>query len=254
MSLLRLIARLDIKGQNVVKGIQFEGLRVVGNPQALATKYAQEGADEILYIDTVASLYGRNQLTQLLEQTTEEVFIPVTVGRGAKSRADVQRLLRAGADKVAINTAALERPELIDEIASFYGSQAIVCSIEAKRRGSGWEAYKNNGRDPSGKCAISWASEAVERGAGEILITSIDQDGTRQGFDIGLVKEVSGLRVPVTASGGMGTLQHLKAVLEEGKADAVAMASVLHYGRLRFDDMRKAVDDRRTRILAPAHS
>ncbi len=241
MSLLRLIARLDIKGPNVVKGICFEGLRVVGNPETLAKKYAQEGADELIYIDTVASLYGRNQLASLLEQTTLEVFIPVTVGGGIKSRGDVQRLLNAGADKVAINTAALERPELIDELASFYGSQAIVCSIEAKRRGTTWEAYKNNGRDPSGKCAIAWASEAVERGAGEILITSIDQEGTRSGFDIGLVKEVSSLKVPVTASGGMGTIQHLKSVLEEGKADAVAMASVLHYNKLTFEQMKRNI-------------
>ena len=243
MSLLRLIARLDIKGPNVVKGINFEGLRVVGKPSDLARKYAEGGADELLYIDTVATLYGRNQLRSLLAETTEDVFIPVTVGGGIKSRADVRRLLESGADKVAINTAAIRNPGLIKECADYYGSQCIVVSIEAKRRLEvGWEAFTDNGREKTGKDAVEWAHEAVELGAGEILLTSIDQEGTRKGFDVELVKAIAPhVSVPVTACGGAGCVEHIREVLGEGKADAVAMASVLHFGKLTFGEIRKAL-------------
>lgn len=237
MSLLRLIARLDIKGQNVVKGIQFEGLRVVGKPDELATKYANEGADELLYIDTVASLYGRNQLCGLLERTTEHVFIPVTVGGGIKSRADVKRLLDSGADKVAINTEGIKRPSLIKELADYYGSQAVVVSIEAKRVGERWECYTDCGREKTGKDVQEWAEEAVALGAGEILITSIDQDGTRNGLDLPLISALKGLPVPVTACGGMWTVDHLRQALNAG-ADAVAMASCLHYGKVSFAELK----------------
>lgn len=238
MSLLRLIARLDIKGPNVVKGICFEGLRVVGNPKFLARKYAEGGADEVLYIDTVASLYGRNQLAGLLEDTTNDVFVPVTVGGGIKSRADVQRLLNAGADKVAINTAAIERPDLINELASYYGSQCVVASVEAKRKGDGWEAYTHNGREKTGRDAVRWAHEAIERGAGELLITSIDQDGTRRGFDLDLIQSVGrDCHVPLSVCGGMGSVRDGLLALEHG-ADALAMASVLHYNQLTFQEMR----------------
>lgn len=243
MSLLRLIARLDIKGQNVVKGINFEGLRVVGKPSDLARKYAQESADELLYIDTVATLYGRNQLASLLAETTEDVFIPVTVGGGIKSRADVRRLLESGADKVAINTAAIRTPSLIKECADYYGSQCIVVSIEAKRRGTvGWEAFTDNGREKTGKDAVEWAHEAVDLGAGELLITSIDQDGTRRGFDVDLIKAIApNVSVPVTACGGAGSLDHIREVIREGKADAVAVASVLHYGKMTLREIRDAL-------------
>lgn len=239
MSLLRLIARLDIKGPNVVKGVCFEGLRVVGKPAELAVKYANEGADELLYIDTVASLYGRNQLCELLERTTEHVFIPITVGGGIKSRADVKRLLDSGADQVAINTAAIRSPTLIKECADYYGSQAIVVSIEAKRTVHGYECYTDNGREKTGKDAIRWAHEAVALGAGELLITSIDQDGTRKGFDIDLISAIApNVSVPVVASGGMGSISDLEMVLTRGKADAVAFASVLHYCQFTFQEIR----------------
>jgi len=238
MSLLRLIARLDIKGASVVKGICMEGLRVVGKPAEMAKHYAESGADEILYIDTVASLYGRNQLEALLEKTCEEVFVPLTVGGGIKSISDARRLFNAGADKIAVNTAALQRPALINELADHFGNQAVVVSIEAKRAGNGWECYTDNGRQRSGRDAITWGEEAVKRGAGEILLTSVDRDGTRRGFDVDLYAAIaSSLPVPVTASGGCGSLEHLKAVLRAG-ADAVAVASALHYGKVTFEEMR----------------
>lgn len=242
MSLLRLIAKLEIKGHNVIKGVQMEGLRIVGQPKALAEQYAQD-ADEILYIDTVATLYGRNQLGALLEETTEKVFVPITVGGGIREISEVQRLLNSGADKVAINSAAIRSPRLVRDIAERYGSQCVVVSIEAKKRADGgWEAYTDNGRERSGKDAIAWAFEAVELGAGELLITSIDRDGTRKGFDVDLIKQIAPhVPVPVVACGGMGCLQHLRQVLSEGKADAVAMASVLHYGEHSVGALRKSL-------------
>lgn len=246
MSLLRLIARLDIKGPNVVKGIHMEGLRVVGRPEELARRYAEEGADELLYLDIVASLYGRNQLADLLERTTHHVFIPVCVGGGISSIAEVQRLLDAGADKVALNTAAIRNPQLISDIANRYGSQAICISIEAKRNSHGWESYTDNGRERSGRDACAWAREAVERGAGEILLTSIDCEGTRKGFDVALVKALaSALPVPVIACGGMGSPEHLREVIHEGQADAVAMASVLHYKQHTIGELRNGLAHQR---------
>ena len=240
MSLLRLIARLDIKGANVVKGVQMEGLRVVGKPEDMAQRYAESGADEILYIDTVASLYGRNQLEALLEKTVESVFVTITVGGGIGSIQDARRLFNAGADKIAINTAALKRPALINELAAHFGSQAVVVSIEAKRVNRGWECYTDNGRNPTGRDARVWGIDAVGRGGGELLITSVDRDGTRRGFDTELVAAIAPhVPVPVTASGGCGSLEHLKAVLAAG-ADAVAVGSALHYGKVTFEEMREA--------------
>lgn len=240
MSLLRLIARLDIKGSNVVKGVQMEGLRVVGKPEELAKQYAETGADEILYIDTVASLYGRNQLESLLEKTSEEVFVPITVGGGIASKEDARRLFNAGADKIAVNTAALKRPDLINELAEKFGSQAVVVSIEAKRVNGGWECYTDNGRNRTGLDTVAWASDVVDRGAGEILITSVDRDGTRRGFDTELIATIApNVPIPVTASGGMGTLEHAAQALAAG-ADALAMASCLHYGKLTFDEIRES--------------
>jgi cyclase len=241
MSLLRLIARLDIKGSNVVKGVQMEGLRVVGKPEEMAKHYAESGADEILYMDTVASLYGRNQLEALLEKTCEEVFVPITVGGGIKSVSDARRLFNAGADKIAINTAALQRPALINELADHFGRQAVVVSIEAKRVNGGWECYTDNGRQRTGNDAVTWTLEVVSRGAGELLITSVDRDGTRKGFDVDLIAAIApNVPVPVTASGGMGSLEHLRTVLVDGKADAVAVASALHYGLVSFDQIRQS--------------
>lgn len=239
---MRLIARLDIKGPNVVKGVRMEGLRVMGDPITMATKYASE-ADEIIYIDTVSSLYGRPQLTTLLERTTDSVFVPVTVAGGIRTRDDVQRLLDAGADKVAINSAAVRNPNLIQDIANRYGSQAIVVSIEACRRSKPgeppqWEAVTDNGREKSGLDAVVWAREAVSRGAGEILVTSVDRDGTRSGFETEIIEEIADLPVPVVASGGMGEVGHLVDVIKAG-ADAVAIASVLHYGKFTIGGLRE---------------
>ena len=251
MSLLRLIARLDVKGKNVVKGIQMDGLKVVGDSATLAKEYAEQGADEILYLDVTASLYGRNQLESLLEKTCEEVFVPITVGGGIASKADARRLFNAGADKVAVNTAALKRPDLINELADHFGRQAVVVSIEAKRVGNGWEAYMDNGRQRSGRDAVTWAEDAVRRGAGEILLTSVDRDGTRRGFDVDLYATVApALPVPVTASGGLGSLEHLRSVLVEGKADAVAVGSALHYGLVSFSTLREAARSFRGHALS----
>ncbi|MDX1975786.1 MAG: imidazole glycerol phosphate synthase cyclase subunit [Rickettsiales bacterium] len=236
----RLIARLDIKSENLIKGIHLEGLRVIGNPQEFATKYYREGIDELIYMDTVASLYGRNNLSNIVEYTCEHIFVPMTVGGGVRSLADVEKLLRAGADKVAINTAAIARPSLIQEVAKAFGAQCMVISIEAKRQpGGGWEAYTDNGRERTGRDVLDWAKQAVDLGAGEILLTSVDQEGTRQGFDVTLVRAVTAVApVPVIASGGMGNAKHLADVVQQGGADAVAMADILHYKRKTIADIR----------------
>jgi imidazole glycerol-phosphate synthase subunit HisF len=239
---VRLIARLDIKGPNLIKGVHLEGLRVIGDPQKYARRYYDAGADELLYIDIVASLYGRNNLLGVVRRAAEEVFIPMTVGGGIRSVDDVRDVLRAGADKVAINTAAVRRPELISEVAGRFGSQCAVLSIEAKRIAEGrWEAYTDNGRERTGRDVIEWARRGVELGAGEILLTSVDQEGTRKGFDLALVRAVTdAVQIPVIASGGMGSADHLVAVVKEGGADAVAMADILHYDRLPLPDIRAA--------------
>jgi cyclase len=239
---VRLIPRLDIKGPNLIKGIHLEGLRVVGDPQQFARRYYEEGADELLYMDIVASLYGRNNLTEIVRRTASEVFVPMTVGGGIRSVDDAKELLRAGADKVAINTAAVARPELIREVSRRFGSQCMVLSIEAKSVAPGkWEAYTDNGRERTGLDVVSWARRAVELGAGEILVTSVDREGTRKGFDLDLVRAVStSVPVPVIASGGMGMPEHMIQVLEKGCADAVAMADVLHYRRMFLPELKRA--------------
>jgi cyclase len=239
---IRFIPRLDIKGPNLIKGIHLEGLRVVGDPQQYAFRYYEQGADELIYMDIVASLYGRNNLTEIVKRTAEKVFVPMTVGGGIRSVDDARGLLRAGADKVAINTAAVARPELIREISRRFGSQCMVLSIEAKRVGANrWEAYTDNGRERTGLDVVEWAKRGVELGAGEILLTSVDQEGTRKGFDVPLVHAVAtGVPVPVIASGGMGSADHMMAVLRDGRADAIAMADVLHYGRASLAELKAA--------------
>ncbi|GFE82017.1 imidazole glycerol phosphate synthase cyclase subunit [Steroidobacter agaridevorans] len=241
---VRLIARLDIKGPNLIKGVHLEGLRVIGDPQAFAKRYYEQGADELLYIDVVASLYGRSKLTEIVRRAAHDVFVPMTVGGGIRTVQDVTDLLRAGADKVAINTAAVHRPELIREVARRFGSQCMVLSIEAKRRESGrWEVYTDCGRERSGLDAVEWARRGIELGAGEVLITSIDQEGTRKGFDVELTRAISeAVNVPVIASGGYGEPAHLSAVVKEGRADAVAFADVLHYNRASLADLRAAAN------------
>jgi cyclase len=240
MASVRLIARLDIKGPNLIKGVHLEGLRVVGSPEDYARRYYEEGADELIYMDTVASLYGRNNLTDIVRTAARHIFVPLTVGGGVRSVEDAKTLLRAGADKVALNTAAVARPELITELAQRFGSQCVVLSIEAKRVADGkWEAYTDNGREKTGLDAVEWAQRGQALGAGEILLTSVDREGTRKGFDVELVAAVSPrVGIPVIASGGMGKPDDLIAVVERGRADAVAMADVLHYKRCSLADIR----------------
>lgn len=240
MSGIRLIARLDIKGPNLIKGIHLEGFRVVGDPQEYARRYYKQGADELVYMDIVASLYGRNSLHDIVRRTAHDVFVPLTVGGGLRSVDDVREILRAGADKVAVNTAAVQRPELISEVAHTFGSQCVVLSIEAQRQGKDcWEVYTDNGRERTGLDVVAWARRGVELGAGEILLTSIDQEGTRKGFDCELVRAVSdAVSVPVIASGGMGSVENLVDVVLHGHADAVAMADILHYNRATISEIR----------------
>lgn len=243
---IRLIARLDIKAPNLIKGINLEGVRVVGDPRVYATRYFHEGVDEILYMDSVATLYGRNNLSELVRRTAEEVFIPMTVGGGLRHLADVDEMMRAGADKVSINTAAIRNPGFIREVSRRYGAQAMVLSVEAKKRkgGEGWEAYVDNGREKTGLDVLDWVKRAVGYGAGEILLTSVDNEGMRRGFDVELIRAVTDIvDVPVIASGGMGRLDDALDVVEQGGADAVAMAHVLHYNLLSLGQIRNFLND-----------
>ena len=237
---LRLIARLDIKGANLIKGIHLEGLRVVGDPQIHAAKYYQDGADEIIYMDTVASLYGRNNLVDVVSRATEHVFVPITVGGGIRSVEDARTLLRAGADKVAINTAAIKEPKLISQLSDVWGSSTIVLSIEAKKTGDNkWEAYTDNGRERTSLDVAQWAETGAKLGAGEIFVTSVDQEGTRKGFDCELVAEITKrVDIPVIASGGFGSLDHLSQLVKTAKPTGVAIADSLHYNRYSFDQIR----------------
>lgn len=240
MSNLRIIPRLDIKGPNLIKGVRLEGLRVIGDPQEYAIRYYEAGADELIYMDIVASLYGRNNLSEIISKAARDVFIPITVGGGIRSVDDAQHILRSGADKVAINTAAIARPDLISEVARKFGSQAMVLSVEAKQIGiDRWEAYTDNGRERSGLDVLDWIKRGVSLGAGEILLTSVDREGTRSGFDINLLRAVSDLvSVPIIASGGMGSSEDLVSAAQKGLVDAVAMADVLHYKRLTLAEIR----------------
>lgn len=240
MSNVRLIARLDIKGPNLIKGVHLEGLRVIGDPQVFARQYYDQGVDELIYIDIVASLYGRSKLTEIVRRAAHDVFVPMTVGGGVRDVDDVRDLLRAGADKVAVNTAAVKRPELITAVAQRFGSQCMVVSIEAKQQAPGkWEVLTDCGRERSGLDAVEWAERAVALGAGEILVTSIDKEGTRKGFDLALTHAVAGaVTVPVIASGGFGRPEDLQAVVAAG-ADAVAIADALHYGRTTIPVLRE---------------
>jgi cyclase len=230
----RLIARLDVKNDHVIKGICFEGLRVVGRPQDLAHKYYNLGVDELLILDAVASLYQQNHLGDLLDFVTREVFIPVTAGGAVRTIADAEALLSHGADKVAVNTAAIERPRLVTEIADRYGSQAMVLSVQAKFVSPGkWEAYVNGGRDHTGVDALLWIEEGVSRGAGEVLVTSIDRDGTRKGFDLDLATRVTELvEVPVMFGGGAGSQKHIDNLIQNSKISAAVCGTAFHYDLL----------------------
>jgi len=236
---VRLIAKLDIKSPNLVKGIQLEGLRKMGEPNGFARKYYEQGIDEIFYDDIVASLYERNSLLDIIEMTTDYIFVPITVGGGIRNLNDVSAVLNAGADKISINTAAIKNPRIISDVANKFGSQCMVLSIQAKCNGNHWEAYYDNGREHGYLDVVEWAKKGQDLGAGEIILTSVDKEGTAKGFDVSLVKAVTDVvTVPVIASGGMGKLTDLKSVINSGNADAVAMAHVLHYGHLTVDEVR----------------
>jgi cyclase len=237
---LRLIARLDIKGQNLIKGVHLEGLRIIGSPAEYAHRYYEQGADELLYMDCVASLYGRNHLANIIREAARNIFIPITVGGGIRSVDDATEVLRAGADKVAINTAAVTNPELITQIAYRFGSQCMVLSVEAKQIGENhWEVFTDNGRERTGQDVVEWVQKAVDLGAGEILLTSVDREGTRKGFDVPLIDAVTAVvSVPVIASGGMGKPEDLIPAVHDGHADAIAMADILHYQRASVEDIR----------------
>lgn len=228
---IRIIPRLDIKGPNLVKGIHMEGLRVLGKPEQFARHYYENGADELIYMDAVASLYGRNSLLDIVERTARNIFIPLTVGGGLRSVDDIRTVLRAGADKVSLNTAVIQRPELISEAARAFGSSTVVVSIEAiKKRDGSYEAYIDYGRQSTGIDAFEWAVRAAELGAGELAVTSIDNEGTGKGFDLELTRKIAeAVPIPVIACGGAGKVSHIHDVITEGKADAVSVASLLHY-------------------------
>ena len=230
----RIIPRLDVKGANLVKGIHLEGLRVLGKPELFARRYYEQGADELLFMDVVASLYGRNSLLDLIERIANEIFIPLVVGGGLRSLDDIRSVLRVGADKVTLNTAAVRRPELISEAAGRFGSSTIVVSIEAIRRNDGsYEAYTDNGREKTGLEAVGWAVRAAELGAGELVITAIDREGTGKGYDLELTRRIAeAVPIPVIASGGAGTVAHVAGALKTGAA-AAAIASLLHYNLIR---------------------
>lgn len=240
MKNVRLISRLDIKGANLIKGVHLEGLRKIGNPQEHAMKYYQQGADEIIYMDVVASLYGRNNLSEIVENTANNVFIPITVGGGVRSVDDVRNLLRCGADKVAINTAATQNPILLSEIAEVFGSQCVVLSVEASVLENGkWGVFTDNGRERTIYEVEEWVEKAVSLGAGEILLTSVDKEGTGKGFDQELIKAVASVvNVPIIVSGGMGNIEHLVTAISNG-ADAVAMADILHYNKMTMTQIHQ---------------
>jgi imidazole glycerol-phosphate synthase subunit HisF len=239
--LKRVIPCLDVDAGRVVKGTNFVGLRDAGDPVELAERYDAEGADELVFLDITASHEQRETIVELARRTADNVFIPFTIGGGIRSVADAQAVLDAGADKVSVNSAALERPELLGELADQFGAQCVVIAIDAKRADGGWDVYVNGGRRKvEGREAVAWAREAVERGAGEVLLTSMDRDGTSDGYELELTRAVAdAVGVPVIASGGAGELEHLSEAITDGHADAVLCASIFHYGTFRVRDAKQ---------------
>jgi imidazole glycerol-phosphate synthase subunit HisF len=231
MSVVRIIPRLDIKGPNLVKGIHLEGLRVLGRPSDFAIRYYEQGADELLFMDVVASLYERNSLHEIISETAKSIFIPITVGGGLRSIDDMRQVLRAGADKVCLNTAAIRNPQLIADASNIFGSSTVVVAIEAiKEKDGTYLAYTDNGREHTGVEVRSWAKKVNELGAGEIIITSVDREGTGQGFDIELVHMVAeAVDIPVVAHGGVGNVRHITELITSTHVEAVSVASILHY-------------------------
>ena len=243
MLLRRVIPCLDVDKGRVVKGIEFVQLRDAGDPVELAARYEQEGADELVFLDITASAVKRDTMVQLARRTADEVFIPFTIGGGIRSVEDAQAVLDAGADKVSVNSAAVQRPELIGEMAEVFGAQCVVLAIDARRvAGGDYQVYLNGGRTPTERKAVEWAVEAVERGAGEILLTSMDRDGTEDGYELELTRRVAdAVDVPVIASGGAGRLEHLVDAVQQGGADAVLCASIFHYGQYTVGQAKEAM-------------
>jgi cyclase len=241
----RIIARLDIKGPNVIKGIHLEGLRVVGRPGDISRRYYEQGIDEIVYMDTVASLYGRNNILDVVEEAARDVFVPLTVGGGIREIADITAALRSGADKVAINTAAIARPDFIRQASRSFGSQCIVLSVEAKQRAPGqWEALTDNGRQRTDIDVLDWVVEGESLGAGEILLTSVDREGTRKGFDHDLFRAVRArVDIPVIGCGGAGSADHVAEAVRVDGLDAVACASIFHYEACPVPDLKAVLAD-----------
>lgn len=242
----RIIPCLDVKDGRVVKGTNFVGLRDAGDPVELASIYDKELADELIFLDITASCEERNTMVQMVEQTASQVFIPFTVGGGIRTVEDIRKMLKAGADKVSLNTAAIKNPELLSEGAKRFGSQCIVLAVDARQDGEDkWEVYINGGRTPTGIDVIEWVKKATELGAGEILLTSMDKDGTKDGYDIKLTRAVSeAVGVPVIASGGAGEMVHFYDVLTAGKADAVLAASVFHFGQFTVGQVKQYLKSR----------
>ena len=254
MKVARVIPCLDVTDGRVVKGTNFVDLKDAGDPVELAARYDLEGADELVFLDITASSDNRDTTVEMVHRVAEMVYIPFTVGGGIRTLEDARRMLRAGADKVSVNTAAVERPQLIAEIAGEFGSQCVVCAIDAKRRedGDGFEVYLHGGRTPTGIDAVQWATEAVAHGAGEILLTSMDRDGTRDGFDIELTRAISdAVPVPVIASGGVGSLDDLADGVLDGHADAVLAASIFHFGEHTIAEAKVAMSERGITVRPP---
>lgn len=244
MSMKRLIARLDIKNQHVIKGIQMDGQRIVGDPSELASKYYEAGIDEIFYLDTVASLYGRENMTAIVEQVAQSIFVPLTVGGGIRTLDDARLTLRSGADKVAMNSAAVRNPKLLQEVSTAFGSQCVVLSVEAKRVENDWEVFTNNGRDRTGVFVGKWIESAQEFGVGEVFITSVDRDGTKRGLDLDLKKFVrSSTDLPVIGSGGFGSVQDFYQALHEADLDGVCVGAALHSGTVEINQLRNQLAD-----------
>ncbi|MBN1677896.1 MAG: imidazole glycerol phosphate synthase subunit HisF [Candidatus Thermoplasmatota archaeon] len=238
----RIIPCLDVRDGTVVKGVCFKNLQSVGDPPTLAVAYQEQGADEIVFLDVKATVAGAATLRSAVKKTAENLFIPLTVGGGTRSFEDVRETLKAGADKVSVNTAAVENPEMITECADAFGSQCVVVAIDAKRDNDSWEVYTYSGTRPTGRDAVEWAKEVCDRGAGEILLTSMDADGTKAGYDIELTRTiVRATNVPVIASGGCGTIEHIVEVLTRGEADAALAASIFHYGQHTVADVKEAL-------------
>jgi len=241
----RLIPCLDVKDGRVVKGVRFVELRDAGDPVAAALAYDAQGADELVFLDITASHEGRATMLDVVRRTAEGIYMPLTVGGGVRSLGDIRTLLRAGADKVSLNTAALERPALIDEASRAFGSQCIVVAIDAKGGDTSWEVHTHGGRRPAGRDAVEWAREVERRGAGEILLTSMDRDGTGAGYDLALTRAVSeAVSVPVIASGGVGRLEHLHDGVVEGRADALLVASLFHFGQHTVPEAKRYLSER----------